>query len=142
MATPLHSSTDKNISANTPIESDLQVLYNKGENSSGGGGGNMNNDYVTHPELKLSEEQTQRKLDKLDNDIAKVDDKLDYKFNQLDNKIDNKFNELDKKIDSKFDLLNSKLDAQNKLIWWIIRLLTAGVVLPAIAYFVKTIFLK
>lgn len=91
----------------------------------------MNNDYVTHPELKLSEEQTQRKLDNLDN--------LDNKITQVDNKIDYKFNELDKKIDSKFDLLNSKLDAQNKLIWWII---TAGVVLPAIAYFVKTIFLK
>lgn len=107
-----------------------------------GGGGNMNNDYVTHAELKLSEEQTQRKLDKLDNDIAKVDNKLDYKFNQLDNKIDNKFNELDKKIDSKFDLLNSKLDTQNKLIWWIMSLLSAGIVLPAIAYFIKMIFLK
>lgn len=91
----------------------------------------MNNDYVTHPELKLSEEKIQRKLDNLDSKITQVDNKLDYKFN-----------ELDKKIDSKFDLLNSKLDAQNKLIWWIIRLLTAGIVLPAIAYFVKTIFLK
>lgn len=131
MATPLHSSNDKNIPANTPIESDSQFLYNKGGNSSGGGGGNMNNDYVTHPELKLSEEQTQHKLDNLDNKITQVDNKIDYKFD-----------ELDKKIDSKFDLLNSKLDAQNKLIWWIIRLLTAGVVLPAIAYFVKTIFLK
>lgn len=96
-----------------------------------GGGGNMNNDYVTHPELRLSEMETQRKLDKLDNKITQVDNKIDYKFD-----------ELDKKIDSKFDLLNSKLDVQNKLIWWIIRLLTAGVVLPAIAYFVKTLFLK
>lgn len=96
-----------------------------------GGGGNMNNDYVTHPELRLSEEQTQRKLDNLDNKITQVDNKLDYKFN-----------ELDKKIDSKFDLLNSKIDSLTKLVWWIIRLLTAGVVLPAIAYFVKTIFLK
>lgn len=96
-----------------------------------GGGGNMNNDYVTHPELRLSEMETQRKLDKLDNKITQIDNKIDYKFD-----------ELDKKIDSKFDLLNSKLDAQNKLIWWIIRLLTAGVVLPAIAYFVKTLFLK
>lgn len=96
-----------------------------------GGGGNMNNDYVTHPELRLSEMETQRKLDKLDNKITQVDNKLDYKFNELDNK-----------IDSKFDFLNSKLDAQNKLIWWIIRLLTAGVVLPAITYVIKTLFLK
>lgn len=59
-----------------------------------------------------------------------------------DKELDYKFDKLCSKIDSKFDLLNSKLDAQNKLIWWIIRLLTAGVVLPAIAYFVKTLFLK
>ena len=131
MATPIRSSNDNNVPANTSIENDERLLSNKGRNSSDGGGGNMNNDYVTHPELKLSEEQTQHKLDNLDNKITQVDNKLDYKFN-----------ELDKKIDSKFDLLNSKLDAQNKLIWWIIRLLTAGVVLPAIAYFVKTIFLK
>ncbi|OQR15192.1 hypothetical protein [Ligilactobacillus salivarius] len=96
-----------------------------------GGGGNMNNDYVTHSELRLSEMETQRKLDKLDNKITQVDNKLDYKFNELDNK-----------IDSKFDLLNSKLDTQNKLIWWIIRLLTAGVVLPAITYVIKTLSLK
>lgn len=91
----------------------------------------MNNDYVTHPELKLSEEKTQRKLDNLDSKITQVDNKLDYKFN-----------ELDKKIDSKFDLLNTKIDSLTKLVWWIIGLLTTGVVLPAIAYFAKTIFLK
>ena len=78
----------------------------------------------------------------LKKNFLQVDNKLDYKFNKLDEKIDYKFDELDKKIDSKFDLLNSKLDTQNKLIWWIIRLLTAGVVLPTIAYFAKTVFLK
>lgn len=58
-------------------------------------------------------------------------DKLDYKFDKLCNK-----------IDFKFDLLISKIDNQIKLLWWIIGLLTSGIVLPAIAYFVKTIFLK
>ncbi|MCF2623939.1 hypothetical protein [Ligilactobacillus salivarius] len=58
-------------------------------------------------------------------------DKLDYKFNELRNK-----------IDFKFDLLISKIDNQIKLLWWIIRLLTAGVVFPAIIYVIKTIFLK
>lgn len=71
-----------------------------------GGGGNMNNNYVTHAELKLSEEQTQRKLDNLDNKITQVDNKLDYKFNKLDKKIDSKFNGLDNKIDR----LNDKFD--------------------------------
>lgn len=103
-----------------------------------GGGGNMNNDYVTHPELRLSEMETQRKLDKLDNKITQVDNKLDYKFNELDNKIDSKFNELDIKINS----LDDKFDSLTKLVWWIIGLLTTGVVLPAITYVIKTLFLK
>lgn len=67
------------------------------------------------------------------------DKELDYKFDKLCSKIDSK---LCSKIDSKFDLLNSKFDAQNKLIWWIIGLLTTGVVLPAITYVIKTLFLK
>lgn len=131
MVVPLKSAADATVTPLSAVDKEIPISYNKDGNSSDGGGGNMNNDYVTHPELKLSEEQTQHKLDNLDNKITQVDNKIDYKFD-----------ELDKKIDSKFDLLNSKLDAQNKLIWWIIRLLTAGVVLPAIAYFVKTIFLK
>ena len=58
-------------------------------------------------------------------------DKLDYKFYKLCNK-----------IDFKFDLLISKIDNQIKLVWWIIGLLTTGVVLPAITYVIKTLFLK
>ncbi|MGZ7885282.1 hypothetical protein ACN6K0_08705 (plasmid) [Ligilactobacillus salivarius] len=129
--------------------SNQPIMHLMKENSFNGGGGNMNNDYVTHPELRLSEKETQRKLDNLDNKITQVDNKLDYKFNELDKKIDSKFNELDTKInsldnkfESKFDLLNSKLDTQNKLIWWIISLLTTGVVLPAVTYVIKTLFLK
>ncbi|WP_278915449.1 hypothetical protein [Ligilactobacillus agilis] len=104
----------------------MKILSSDGD---GGGGDMSNNNYVTHSELKLSEEQTQRKLDKLSGDISKIDDKLDYKFNELDNK-----------IGSKIDLVNSKLDTQNKLIWWIMSLLSAGIVLPAIAYFIKVVF--
>jgi hypothetical protein len=58
-------------------------------------------------------------------------DKVDYKFDKLCNK-----------IDFKFDLLISKIDNQIKLLRWIIALLTTGVVLPAITYVIKTIFLK
>ena len=138
----MKSNDDATIIPFSAVDKEIPISYNKGGDSSDGGGGNMNNDYVTHPELKLSEEKTQRKLDNLDNKITQVDNKLDYKFNKLDEKIDYKFNESDKKIDSKFDLLNTKIDSLTKLVWWIIGLLTTGVVLPAIAYFVKTIFLK
>ena len=70
--------------------------------------------------------------------ISKITGKEDINNDNLDYK----FNELCNKIDYKFDLLISKIDNQIKLLWWIIGLLTSGIVLPAIAYFVKTIFLK
>ena len=74
--------------------------------------------------------------------ISKITGKEDI-INKINNdKLDYKFDKLCNKIDFKFDLLISKIDNQIKLLWWIIALLTAGVVLPAIAYFVKTIFLK
>lgn len=59
-----------------------------------------------------------------------------------DKELDYKFDKLCSKIDFKFDLLISKIDNQIKLLWWIISLLTTGIVLPAIAYFIKIIFLK
>ena len=93
MATPLHSSNDNNVPANTPIENDERVLYNKGRNSSDGGGGNMNKKFVTHDELKISQLETQNKLIQLDN-------KTDTKFSELSSKIDSKFNILDNKIDN------------------------------------------
>lgn len=59
-----------------------------------------------------------------------------------DKELDYKFDKLCSKIYFKFDLLISKIDNQIKLLWWIISLLTTGVVLPAITYVIKTLFLK
>ena len=74
--------------------------------------------------------------------VSKITGKEDIVNKISNDKLDYKFDKLCNKIDFKFDLLISKIDNQIKLLWWIIALLTAGVVLPAIAYFVKIIFLK
>lgn len=71
--------------------------------------------------------------------ISKITGKEDI---NNDKELDYKFDKLCSKIDFKFDLLISKIDNQNKLLWWIISLLTTGVVLPAITYVIKTLFLK
>ena len=78
MFVPLKSAAYATVTPLSAVDNEIPISYNKGGNSSDGGGGNMNNDYVTHPELKLSEEQTQHKLDNLDNKITQVDNKLDY----------------------------------------------------------------
>lgn len=132
MPIPLRSISDNNIPANTPIESIERVLYNENENSSDGGGGSMNNDYVTHPELKVTELNLQNKIDKLD---AKIEGRF--------NIIDEKFNVIDEKfhiIDEKFNSLNIKIDNLTKLVWWIMGLIGAGLIIPLLAFALKAIF--
>ena len=67
------------------VPDDFPLSYTK--NSNNGGGGSMNNDYVTHPELKVSESKTQAELEKLNT-------KLDAKFEVINHRLDN----LDKNI--------------------------------------------
>lgn len=65
----MKSNDDATIIPFSAVDKEIPISYNEDGNSSDGGGGNMNNDYVTHPELKLSEEKTQRKLDNLDSKL-------------------------------------------------------------------------
>lgn len=134
----LHSTNNDKFNPGS-LSSDSDFVYNKNErNSSDGGGSDMDN-YVTHGELKLSEEKTQRKLDKLDN-------KIDLKFAELDSKfakIDTKFDVIDerfKSVDTRFNALDSKIDNLTKLIWWVMSILSAGIVIPLLGYVLKLIF--
>lgn len=80
--------------SNKSISPGSQLGYNKVDNSSDGGGGNMiNNNYVTHDELTISQLEIQ-------NRITQLDSKIDTKFSELNSKIDSKFNILDNKIDN------------------------------------------
>ena len=88
--------------------------------SSGGGNGGMDNNYVTHKEL-----QTELKL---------LETKIDGRFNTVDGRFD--------VIDEKFNTTNAKIDNINKLQWWIMGLIAAGIIVPAVTIVVKTIFTK
>jgi len=135
----LHSTNNDKFNPGS-LSSDSDFVYNKNEhNSSDGGGSDMDN-YVTHGELKLTEEKIQRKLDNLDN-------KVDLRFAELDNKIDLRFNSLDSKIDiksaetnGKIDTLASKVDNLTKIVWWMMSILSAGIVIPLLGYVLKLIF--
>ncbi|MFK4936074.1 hypothetical protein [Lactococcus garvieae] len=102
----------------------------------------MNDKYVTKEELQL---QSQLLNSQVDNKISQLEGKIDSqakvideKFNTLNAKIDGKFNALDEKLNS----LSTKIDANNKITWWIMSLISAGIIIPAITLVVKIIISK
>lgn len=106
------------------------------------GGDNMNDKYVTKEELQL---QSQLLNSQVDNKISQLEGKIDSqakvideKFNTLNAKIDGEFNALDEKLNS----LSTKIDANNKITWWIMSLISAGIIIPAITLVVKIIISK
>mgnify|MGYP004609908543 CR=1 FL=1 len=106
------------------------------------GGNIMEDRYVTKDELKLHTEiinsQFDTKLEKLG---AKVDGRLgviEEKINTLETKLDGKFETMNEKINT----LNTKIDTNNKIVWWIMGLISAGIIVPAITLIVKIILSK
>jgi hypothetical protein len=77
------------------------------------GGGPMDSKYVTKEELKT-----------------------------LDTKIDGKLNTLGATINGRFDGLEKDLNHMSKLQWWLMGIVSAGVVLPLFALALKVLFSK
>lgn len=78
-----------------------------------GGGEDMEKQYVTKEELKT-----------------------------LDTKIDGKLNTLGATINGRFDGLEKDLSHMSKLQWWLMGIVSAGVVLPLLALALKVLFPK
>lgn len=85
---------------------------NKNEKDDGGGP-TMRDDYVTHEELHHTEDN-------------------------LSNKIDNTRIELSGKVDR----LADKIAGQQRLLWWIMGIISTTVVVPVVAYVLKLIITK
>ncbi|MCD2257383.1 hypothetical protein FHQ08_11870 [Lactobacillus sp. CC-MHH1034] len=73
-------------------------------------------DYVTHAELD-------HKLDNIENKIDRLSDHLDSKIDGLSDK-----------TDLKLQNVQDKLSSQNKLLWWIMGIISAGIVVPLLAF--------
>ena len=78
-------------------------------------------------------------IGRLDNKIDRLNNKIDTQIDRLNNKIDTKFDQLDNKIDTKFDELDNKIDQLDdridrielKLAELITALQTSGVIASA-----------
>lgn len=71
---------------------------------------NMDNKNVTFKDLKISEQRLESKIE------INVE-----------------------KLSGKIDVLGTKIDAQNKLLYWIMGIISAGIIVPFLAMFIKTI---
>lgn len=84
----------------------------KSRDNGGNGGGNMENkDFVTHTELKLSNEKMLHHMD-------------------------NRFGDIDKHLTG----IEHDIKAISKLQWWIMGLISAGIIVPLITLAFKAIF--
>lgn len=93
------------------------VLPRKPRDNDGGGDGTMDNKYVTHTELELSNQKLLRHVDE--------------QFNQLDKKLDANQAETNQKFENvgtKFESINTKLEKQkNDLVSAMLTITGAGV---------------
>jgi hypothetical protein len=113
---------------------------------------NMDNDnYDTmnteHNIMKGDKEMSDKYVtkDELDYKLELTSSKLENKIDILSTKIDGQFKVIDEKfntVDEKFNTINSKIDNLTKLVWWIFGLIAAGIIIPALASIIKTLFLK
>lgn len=77
--------------------------------NNGGGEPPMDNKYVTHQELELSNEKMLRHID---NKFADMQSKMDNKFANMQNQ----FRDIDKKIDLTNEKINTKFEKQK--VWF------------------------
>ncbi|MCT2907388.1 hypothetical protein EFT87_01745 [Schleiferilactobacillus harbinensis] len=89
-----------------------------------GGGEDMEKQYVTKEELKT------------------LDTKIDGKLNTMSATIDGKLNTMSATINGRFDGLEKDNKHLSKLLWWLMGIVSAGVVLPLLALALKILFPK
>ena len=86
----------------------------------------------TNDRLDRIEDAIGRLNNKIDTEIGRLDNKIDTQIDRLNNKIDTKFDQLDNKIDTKFDELDDRIDRiELKLAELITALQTSGVIASA-----------
>jgi uncharacterized Rmd1/YagE family protein len=94
------------------------VSLSDNNHNRGGGEPPMKNDYVTHEEL--------------DHSVDKLADKIDRLEISLNGKFD--------VTNSKFDTLSNRIDSLSKIVWWIMGIISTGIIIPLLAFVSKAIF--
>ena len=76
-------------------------------------------------------------------DMEMGKDNVTFKDLQLtEEKLNSKIEVSEAKITGKIDALSNKIDSQSKLLYWIMGIISAGIIVPLIAAVIKILFGK
>lgn len=76
-------------------------------------------------------------------DMEMGKDNVTFKDLQLtEEKLNSKIEVSEAKITGKIDALSNKIDSQSKLLYWIMGIISAGIIVPLIAAIIKILFGK
>lgn len=122
-----------NIVQGTPVEK-----INKKSDNDGTGGGNMNDKYVTHEELELSNEKL---LHHIDIKFAEMQQQMNHHFNEVDKRFndgDKHFNELEVKVNDVKNTANNNKEKIN----WLLYTAIGGIIISVITTIISNLLTK
>lgn len=125
--------TDVNHADPGTLPTNRQISDNDGT-----GGGNMNDKYVTHEELELSNEKL---LHHIDNKFAEMQQQMNHRFNEVDkrfNDVDKHFNELELKVNDVKNTANNNKEKTN----WLLYTAFGGIIISVITTIISNLLTK
>lgn len=72
-------------------------------------------------------------------DFKMLEQKLTSEMNISEAKLSGKIDTVEARMAGKIDTLTSKIDSQNKLLYWIMGIISAGIIVPLITMLIKFI---
>ncbi len=115
----------------TGAQGQLVEASNKKSDNSGGGEPPMDNKYVTHQELELSNEKL---LHHMDNKFAEMQQQMNQQFNE----VDKHFNDLELKVN---DIKNTANNNKEK-INWLLYTAIGGIIISVITTIISNLLTK
>ncbi|WP_035178569.1 hypothetical protein [Lentilactobacillus farraginis] len=110
--------------------------YNGGND---GGGGNMD-DHVTHRELDKAMESLQKDIKLSQAETSKQITELSGKIDTIQSNVTGKIDKANSDLSGKINALETSVGGLSKITWWIMGIISAGIIVPFVILLVKTIF--
>lgn len=75
-------------------------------------------------------------------DLELIEQRLANKIDVSETKLSGKIDVVESKLTGKGETLAAKIDSQNKLLYWIMGIISAGIIVPLITAVIKMLFFR
>ena len=117
----------------------LTSSHHGGYNSGNGGGGNMD-DHVTHRELDKAADSLQKDIKLSQDETSMQITELSGKIDTIQSNVTGKIDKANSDLSGKISTLATSVGSLSKIAWWIMGIISAGIIVPFVILLVKTIF--